>query len=93
MQEVLDTYSHAYGLIERRRNRMELTMSQSIGQNLGTLMLSTIREDYWNSDRAMASWSLGYNNGWRGINYGLTYTYSKNGSSSGRGEQTYYEKD
>lgn len=93
MQEVLDSYSRSYGLIERRRNRMELTMSQSLGQDFGTMMLSTVREDYWNSGRTMASWSLGYNNGWRGINYGLTYTYSKNGSSSGRGEQTYYDKD
>ncbi|ASV55201.1 type 1 fimbriae anchoring protein FimD [Lelliottia jeotgali] len=93
MQEVLDTYSDTSGLVERRRNRMELTMSQTLGQDLGTLMLSTVREDYWNSGRTMASWSLGYNNGWRGINYGLTYTYSKNGSSTGRGEQTYYDKD
>lgn len=93
MQEVLDSYSQRAGLIERRRNRMELTMSQTLGQDLGTLMLSTVREDYWNSGRTMASWSLGYNNGWRGINYGVTWTYSKNGSSTGRGDQTYYDKD
>lgn len=68
-------------------------MSQTLGQDLGTLMLSTVREDYWNSGRTMSSWGLGYNNGWRGINYGVTWTYSKNGSSTGRGEQTYYDKD
>lgn len=93
MQEILDTYSHSAGLIDRRRNRMELTMSQTLGQDFGTLMLSTVREDYWNSGRTMGSWSVGYNNAWRGINYGLTYTYSKNGSSTGQGEQTYYDKD
>ncbi|MDK9550880.1 fimbria/pilus outer membrane usher protein [Lelliottia sp. V89_10] len=93
MQEVLDSYSQRAGLIERRRNRMELTMSQILGQDLGTLMLSTVREDYWNSNRTMGSWSLSYNNGWRGINYGLAWTYSKNGSSTGRGDQTYYDKD
>lgn len=93
MQEVLDTYSNTSGLVERRRNRMELTMSQTLGEDLGTLMLSTVREDYWNVGRTMSSWSVGYNNGWRGISYGLTYTYSKNGSSTGSGEQTYYDKD
>lgn len=93
MQEVLDTYSRSSGFIDRRRNRMELTMSQTLGEDFGTLMLSTVREDYWNSGRTMGSWSVGYNNAWRGINYGLTYTYSKNGSSTGQGEQTYYDKD
>lgn len=93
MQEVLDSYSDDSVMIERRRNRMELTMSQTIGQDLGSLMLSAVREDYWNSDRAMQSWSVGYNNAWYGINYGLTYTYTKNGSSTGYGAETYYDKD
>lgn len=30
----------------------------------------------------MASWSVGYNNYWRNISYGLTWTYSKNGSAT-----------
>jgi outer membrane usher protein len=93
MQEVLDSYSSNSTLIERRRNRMELTMSQSLGQNIGSLMMSAVREDYWNSNRSMESYSVGYNNNWRGINYGVTYTYSKNGSATGYGAQTYYDKD
>ncbi|MCF8581541.1 fimbrial biogenesis outer membrane usher protein [Enterobacter ludwigii] len=93
MQEVFDSYSDDSVIIERRRNRMELTMSQTIGQDLGSLMLSAVREDYWNSDRTMQSWSVGYNNAWNGINYGLTYTYTKNGSSTGNGVETYYDKD
>lgn len=93
MQEVLDTYSGNNNVPDRRRNRMELTVSQTIGESLGSLMLSAVQEDYWNSDRTMQSYSAGYNNGWRGINYGVTYTYSKNGSSTGSGNQTYYDKD
>lgn len=93
MQEVLDTYSNNPAIIDRRRNRMELTMSQSMGEGLGSLMLSAMREDYWSSQRKMESYSAGYNNAWRGINYGLTYTYSKNGTSTGGGNQTYYDKD
>ncbi|EPO1788796.1 fimbria/pilus outer membrane usher protein [Cronobacter turicensis] len=93
MQEVLDTYSNNPAIIDRRRNRMELTMSQSLGEGFGSLMLSAMREDYWSSQRKMESYSAGYNNSWRGVNYGLTYTYSKNGTSTGNGNQTYYDKD
>ncbi len=93
MQEVLDSYSNQSTMIDRRRNRMELTMSQTLGQDLGSLMLSAVREDYWNSERSMQSWSVGYNNAWNGINYGLTYTYTKNGSSTGNGDEAYYDKD
>jgi outer membrane usher protein len=93
MQEVLDSYSSENLQIERRRNRMELTMSQTLGGNAGSLMLSGVSEDYWNSGRTMQSMSVGYNNGWNGINYGITYTYTKNGSSTGSGKETYYDKD
>ena len=93
MQEILDSYSDNGGVIDRRRNRMELTVSQTLGQDLGSLMLSAVREDYWNSERTMESYSAGYSNSWNGINYGLTYTYSKNGSATGKGDQTYYDKD
>lgn len=51
MQEVMDSYGDNSALQDRRRNRAELTMSQNIGQNLGSLMLSAVREDYWNSER------------------------------------------
>lgn len=93
MQEVLDSYSHDSMMIERRRNRMELTMSQTLGAELGSVMLSAVRENYWNSGHTMRSWSVGYNNAWRGINYGLTYTNSQNGSTTGLGTHTYYAKD
>lgn len=96
MQEVLDSYGDSRALQDRRRNRAELTMSQNIGQSLGSLMLSAVREDYWNSGKSMESYSVGYNNSWNSVSYGITYTYSKNGSSdnygnSGRGKT--YDKD
>lgn len=93
MQEVLDSYSSSDTLIDRRRNRMELTVSQDLGDNLGSLMVSAVREDYWNSGQTMESYSTGYNNSWNGISYGLTYTYSKNGSSDENGSSTRYDKD
>ena len=82
MQDVLDSYGDSSALQDRRRNRAELTMSQTLGGALGSLTLSAAREDYWNSGQAMASWSVGYNNDWNNVSYGLTWTYSKNGRGS-----------
>ncbi|WBM72578.1 fimbrial biogenesis outer membrane usher protein [Buttiauxella sp. WJP83] len=93
MQEVLDSYSRNSDIIDRRRNRMELTMSQSLGGNFGSLMIGAIREDYWNNGKAMESYSTGYNNSWGGVNFGITYTYSKNGASDGYSESSRYDKD
>lgn len=93
MQEILDSYGDSSALEDRRRNRAELTMSQALGNGLGSLMLSAAREDYWNSGKSMASWSVGYNNYWNSISYGLTWTYSKNGSASSYGSEKRYDKD
>lgn len=93
MQEVLDSYGDSSALQDRRRNRAELTMSQNIGQSLGSLMLSAVREDYWNSGKTMESYSAGYNNSWNSVSYGITYTYSKNGSTDSYGHTTSYDKD
>ncbi|OQD51087.1 fimbrial assembly protein [Enterobacter cancerogenus] len=93
MQEVMDSYGDNSALQDRRRNRAELTMSQNIGQNLGSLTLSAVREDYWNSGKTMESYSAGYNNSWNSISYGVTYTYSKNGSTDSYGHTTSYDKD
>ncbi|MCP5888564.1 fimbria/pilus outer membrane usher protein, partial [Klebsiella pneumoniae] len=75
MQEVLDTYrDDAYTpSVERRRNRGEVTISQSLGDEMGSLSLSYIREDYWNTGRTMESVGVGYNNSWRGISYSMNY--------------------
>lgn len=92
MQEVLDSYGNTGVMQNRRRNRMELTMNQSLG-SLGSIMASAVREDYWNSVHAMESWSLGYNNSWNGISYGLTYTSSRNGAPDAYGTPGRYDKD
>ncbi|KUQ59305.1 fimbria/pilus outer membrane usher protein [Enterobacter bugandensis] len=93
MQEVLDSYGDSSALSDRRRNRAEMTVSQNLGANFGSLSLSAVKEDYWNSGQSMESYSAGYNNYWGGISYGLTYTYSKNGSAGSYGSKTSYDKD
>lgn len=95
LQDVLDSYADSSALQNRRRNRVELTMSQTLGDERGALTLSAAREDYWNTDKSMASWSVGYNNNWNNISYGVTWTYSKNGgpTSSGSGSTKTYDHD
>lgn len=93
MQEILDSWGDSSALQDRRRNRAELTMSQTLGGNLGSLTLSAAREDYWNSGKTMASYSLGYNNSWHNISYGLTWTYSKNGSAGSYDDNKRYDND
>ncbi|MBV6817992.1 fimbrial biogenesis outer membrane usher protein [Rahnella sp. PD12R] len=84
LQEVLDTYrsDSSSSQNERRRNRAELTMSQNLWENAGSISVSLVNEDYWNSDRNMKSVGLGYNNSWNGISYGLNYTYNENSTAS-----------
>lgn len=93
MQEVLDSYGGNPAYLDRRRNRAELTVSQSLGGVLGSVSASAVREDYWGQDKTMASYNLGYNNSWKGISYGLTYTYSKNGSAGNYKNRVSYDKD
>ncbi|RDL14119.1 fimbria/pilus outer membrane usher protein [Serratia fonticola] len=83
LQEVMDTYrsGNSSPLIERRRNRAEITMSQNLWQNAGALSISLVSEDYWNSKRNMKSIGVGYNNSWNGISYGLNYSYNKNSTA------------
>ncbi|MCK7426993.1 fimbria/pilus outer membrane usher protein [Enterobacter chengduensis] len=93
MQEILDSWGDSAALQDRRRNRAELTMSQTLGTGLGSLTLSAAREDYWNSGKTMASYSLGYNNDWHNISYGITWTYSKNGSAGASDGNKRYDHD
>ena len=93
MQEVFDTYSLMDKYQEKRRNRAELTMNQRLGETLGSLSISTIREDYWMSGKTMQSTSLGYSNSWGMASYGLTYTRSKNGLATSFGNVSRYDKN
>lgn len=93
MQEVLDSYGNQSALESRRRNRMELTVSQSMGDTLGALTTSAVREDYWYAGKSMESYNVGYNNAWRSISYGVSYTYSKNGSVGNGNNSSDYDKD
>jgi outer membrane usher protein len=93
MQEILDTYSDSPIMQERRRNRAELTMSQTLGQTLGAATLSAIREDYWNIDKTMESYSVGYNNSWYGVTVGVNYTWNVNSTANNSSGGKIYDRD
>lgn len=80
LSEVFDGYRNTLYSpeTERRRNRGEITLNQNLGEVYGSLSAGFVSEDYWNSDRKTQSATLGYNNSWDGISYGLNYTYNKN---------------
>lgn len=98
MSEVMDTFrSTTYTPFnERQRNRAEISLNQNLGQRLGSMSLSLVSQDYWNSDKRMQSIGMGYGSSWKSISYGLNYSYNRNslsGSNSGSGERRVYDKD
>lgn len=97
LQEVMGTWraDNINTLLERRRNRSEMTISQNLWENAGSLSLNWVSEDYWNSDRTLRSIGGGYNNAWNGISYGLNCSYNENsrGSADGSNSGKVYDHD
>lgn len=72
LSDVMNSWVNSVGSNRHRKNRMTLTMNQSLS-DYGSLMLSAINEDYWNDNSRMHSISANYNYSWRRINFGITY--------------------
>ncbi|CAM8061664.1 TPA: fimbrial biogenesis outer membrane usher protein [Klebsiella pneumoniae] len=88
LSEVLDSYSNdGYYTSRSLRNRTNLTVNQSLGKGLGSLSVSGLIEDYWDDKRTNKSISVGYNGGFRNVNYYLGYSYNRytwSGDNSGK---------
>lgn len=80
LPETLDSWTRDPDqfLPERRKNRVEATLSQQLWQDAGALTLSFVTEDYWHSTQETRSLSVSYTNNWRGINYGISYSDNRN---------------
>lgn len=94
LQETMDSYRDGAKVVltERRRNRAEATMTQSLWQDSGSLSLNLVSEDYWNSTRRLQSYGVGYNNNWHSVSYGLNYSYSRNSQANGSQRGKIYQK-
>ena len=62
----------------RERNRLQINMSQTLGERSGSLYLSGARTRYWTSEGAGTQIQAGYNNSGHllgvGFNYGLSFS-------------------
>ena len=79
LAEVLDTYDNSSRISAPRavRNRTNLTLNQTLGEGLGSISVTGLFEDYWDNKRRNKSLSIGYNGGWRRINYYVGYSYNR----------------
>lgn len=58
--------------LQRQRNRFELTLSQRLGQDGGTLYFNGSASDYWDRRSTDVQYQLGYNNTFRRVTYGVS---------------------
>lgn len=90
LQEALDSYAGGNNYSsDHKKSRAELTLIQNLWKEGGALSLNLVKEEYWNNNRSTESAGVGYNNSWKGIAYGINYTYNRNGLDS-RNKRTYY---
>lgn len=84
LPETLESWTsdNDFLLAERRKNRIEFSLSQNTALFAGAVTLSFVREDYWDSSQESQSLSVSYNNNWNGISYGVTYSETQNTASS-----------
>ena len=57
--------------VDRYRSRFEATLRQSLGDSGGQLYATAYSQDYWNRSGRALSYSVGYNNRWKSLGYGL----------------------
>ncbi|XES85531.1 fimbria/pilus outer membrane usher protein [Franconibacter pulveris] len=79
LQETLDSYrsDDQWNTPDRRRSRQEITLNQELGETLGSLNLSLVKEQYWDQ-QTQTSLGAGYSNSWHGISFGFNYSLSQN---------------
>lgn len=63
---------------DRYRSRLDATLRQSLGAGGGQLYATASSQDFWNRGGRVLSYSLGYNNRWRMVAYGLNAQRSTN---------------
>jgi len=57
--------------VQRQRSRVDLTVNQRLGEGNGSLYISGSSANYWSNSQRTTSYSAGYSNSWRRINYNI----------------------
>lgn len=69
-------YTDYYNLYNNKRSKVQVSISQRAG-DLGAVYLSGVRQNYWNTPGHSDSLQAGFNGAVGKINYGMTYSYSR----------------
>ncbi|UVO06584.1 fimbrial biogenesis usher protein [Pectobacterium polonicum] len=67
-----------YNLNNAKKSRMQMNITQQLGNGYGSLFLTGSRQDYWHTDGTNDLLQIGYSNVYRGVSYNLSYSYNKN---------------
>ncbi|UAN62220.1 MULTISPECIES: fimbria/pilus outer membrane usher protein, partial [Serratia] len=80
LSELFDTYMNdrAWPSMQKRRSRADLTLSQQLWKGAGSLSLSMVNEDYWNSHDVYRGFQFAYYNGFKTANFSLNYSRTLN---------------
>lgn len=73
---VKQPYTDYYNLYNNKRAKIQASVSQRAGDH-GSLFLSGVRQTYWNTDGHYDSLQMGFNGAMGQVNYGVTYSYSR----------------
>lgn len=79
---VKDNYSDFYNLYNSKRARMELSISQQLG-DIGSLYVTGVRQTYWRNGEASDSLQTGLSSTIGTVNYSLGYGYSRQKMQNG----------
>lgn len=69
-------YTDYYNLYNSKRAKIQASLSQRVG-DLGSVYLTGVRQTYWNKAGAGTSLQAGFNSTLGSLNYGLTWSYSR----------------
>ena len=87
--QYLDLHHHSIWLGDfwREKERFVVSLQQSLGEQGGSLYLSSLWQDAWQDAGWRQQYTVGYNNSWGRVNYSLSLNRSRR-MDSGRFENT-----
>lgn len=71
MRDLERTNKGAYSSSINRKNRLQLSATQTISETLGSINLSASTQDYWNKSGRDTEYQLGYTNAFKWFNFNL----------------------
>jgi outer membrane usher protein len=74
--------------LQRQRSRFDLTLSQVLGTQGGTVYVNGSAYDYWGRSGTDTQFQMGYNNRWGRMSYGVNVTRTRD--VTGRYANSYY---